>query len=176
MLSLKPMRPGVHIMRQLRLPTKLGLLALVLLVPMLVVGVLLVQRVNESIRFTEAEVDGSKLVQTLSAVVGEVQKHRGQTNMLLSGDAGAREALQATRKDLRVQLDAVEHMLAARPDFGLNAEWASLSQSLKGVASGEQTSATESFAFHSGLIRDLRHFIYTTAERSNLLFLSLIHI
>ena len=63
MLSLKPMRPGVHIMRQLRLPTKLGLLALVLLVPMLVVGVLLVQRVNESIRFTEAEVDGSKLVQ-----------------------------------------------------------------------------------------------------------------
>ena len=170
MLSLKPMRPGVHIMRQLRLPTKLGLLALVLLVPMLVVGVLLVQRVNESIRFTEAEVDGSKLVQTLSAVVGEVQKHRGQTNMLLSGDAGAREALQATRKDLRVQLDAVEHMLAARPDFGLNAEWASLSQSLKGVASGEQTSATESFAFHSGLIRDLRHFIYTTAERSNLLF------
>lgn len=170
MLSLKPMRLGVHVMRQLRLPTKLAVLATVLFVPLLAISLLLVQRVNESIRFTEAEVDGSRLVQSLSAVITEVQKHRGQTNMLLSGDAGARAAVQETRKKLQAQIEEVQVQLAARQDFGLDAEWAALSQSLRDLKGTEQATAPESFAKHSGLIRDVRHFIYNTAERSNLLF------
>ncbi len=170
MLSLKPMRLGVHLMRQLRLPTKLGVLAMVLFVPLLVISVLLVQRVNESIRFTDAEVSGSRLVQSLSAVITEVQKHRGQTNMLLSGDTSVRAALQDTRQKLQTQVDAVRVQLAERPDFGLDAEWASLSQALKGLPGTEQATAPESFARHSAMVSDVRRFIYTSAERSNLLF------
>ena len=170
MLFLKPMRLGVHVMRQLRLPTKLGVLALVLFVPLLVISLLLVQRLNDSIQFTEAEVDGSRLVQSLGAVITEVQKHRGQTNMLLSGDAGARAALLETRRKLQTQVSAVQAQLAARPDFALDAEWAALGQSLEGLHATEQSTAPESFSRHSVMIRDIRHFIYTAAERSNLLF------
>ena len=44
MLSFKPLKPGVTLMRNLRLPTKLGALAVVLIVPLLVITVFLVQR------------------------------------------------------------------------------------------------------------------------------------
>ncbi len=170
MLSFKPLRPGVQLMRLLRLPTKLGVLALVLFVPLVIISLLLTQRVNDSITFTEAEIDGSQLVQRLNAVVVEVQKHRGQTNLLLSGDAGARAALQATRQQLQTRLAAVDQALAERPDFDLNAEWKPLRQAAGELAASEQMAAPDAFARHSTLVRDLRLFLYTSAERSNLLF------
>ena len=73
MFFFKPLRPGVQLMRLLRLPTKLGVLALVLFVPLVIISLLLTQRVNDSITFTEAEIHGSQLVQRLNAVVVEVQ-------------------------------------------------------------------------------------------------------
>ncbi|WP_310565142.1 methyl-accepting chemotaxis protein [Hydrogenophaga sp.] len=170
MFFLKPLRPGVQLMRLLRLPTKLGVLALVLFVPLVIISLLLTQRVNDSITFTEAEIHGSQLVQRLSAVVVDVQKHRGQTNMLLSGDAGARAALQATRQQLQTGLAAVDQALAERPDFDLAGEWKPLRQAVGELSASEQMPAPESFARHSTLVRDLRLFIYTAAERSNLLF------
>lgn len=170
MLSFNPFRPGVRLMRLLRLPTKLGLLALVLFVPLVFISLQLIQRINDSIAFTEAELDGSRVVQRLSAVVVEVQKHRGQTNMLLSGDAGARTALQATREALQTQLAAVDEALSARPDFGLVPEWQPLRQAASELSNSERLQAPASFELHSGLVRDLIRFAYTTAERSNLLF------
>ncbi len=170
MLSFKPLRPGVRLMRLLRLPTKLGLLALVLFVPLVFISLQLIQRINHSIAFTEAELDGSRVVQRLSAVVVEVQKHRGQTHMLLSGDAGARTALQATREALQTQLAAVDEALSARPDFGLVPEWQPLRQAASELSNSERLQAPASFELHSGLVRDLIRFAYTTAERSNLLF------
>jgi methyl-accepting chemotaxis protein len=170
MYSFKPLRPGVQFMRLLRLPTKLGVLALVLFVPLVIISLLLTQRVNESIAFTEAEIHGARMAQQLNAVMVEVQKHRGQTNMLLSGDAGARAALQETRQQLQTRLAAVDQLLAERPDFGLDAEWGPLRQAASDLAASERMQAPESFARHSALVRDLRLFLYTTAERSNLLF------
>jgi methyl-accepting chemotaxis protein len=170
MFSIKPLRPGVQLMRLLRLPTKLGLLALVLFVPLVIISLMLAQRVNESIAFTEAEIHGARLAQHVNAVVVEVQKHRGQMNMLLSGDAGARAALQATRLQLQSGLAAVDQAMAERPDFDLGAEWKPLRQAASELSSSEQIPAAESFARHSTLVRDLRLFLYTVAERSNLLF------
>lgn len=170
MSSFKPLRPGVQLMRLLRLPTKLGVLSLVLLVPLIIISLVLTQRVNASIRFTQAEIDGSRLVQRLSAVLVEVQKHRGQTHVLLSGDGAARTLLEATRAQLQTQLQAVDQLLAERPDFELQAPWATLRESLGGLAATERLPVPESFAQHSERVRQLRLFMYTAAERSNLLF------
>jgi len=170
MQFLKPMRPGVYVMRQLRLSTKLGVLALVLLVPLAVISLQLVQRVSQSLQFTEAELDGSRLVQTVGTVITEVQKHRGQTNMLLSGEAGARNAVLETRQRLQAQVDAVDRQLAQRPDFQLQADWQAISQSLQGLSATQGATPPESFARHTELVHQLHRFTYTTAERSNLLF------
>ncbi|MCU0761630.1 MAG: hypothetical protein MUF76_01280 [Hydrogenophaga sp.] len=164
MYSFKPLRPGVQFMRLLRLPTKLGVLALVLFVPLVIISLLLTQRVNESIAFTEAEIHGARMAQQLNAVVVEVQKHRGQTNMLLSGDAGARAALQETRQQLQTRLAAVDQLLAERPDFGLDTEWRPLRQAASDLAASERMQAPESFARHSALVRDLRHGVSCSAR------------
>ncbi|MDV7393199.1 hypothetical protein RZS08_17635, partial [Arthrospira platensis SPKY1] len=74
----KPLKPGVQLMRSLRLPVKLGVLALVLLVPLALISWTLVQRLNASIAFTEAELAGTNLVQATGDVIRAVQKHRGQ--------------------------------------------------------------------------------------------------
>lgn len=170
MQRVKPMKFGVHLMRQLRLPVKLGALALVLLVPMVVISVLLTQRLNASITFTQAELDGVSVVEKVNHLIVAVQKHRGQTQMLVAGDANARTQLDATRKEVQAAATEVDEALAVRPDFGLDADWSSLRNAVTSLPGTEASVATESFSHHSRLVRDLRLFIYTAAERSNLLF------
>ena len=93
MLSINPLSPGVWLMRRLRLPAKLGLLAAVLLVPLTVLCVLLVQRLGGDIEFAQGETEGTRTLVHLAQVVQAVQTHRGQTQMLLAeiGRASCRE-------------------------------------------------------------------------------------
>lgn len=162
--------PGIWLMRRLRLPTKLGLLSAVLLVPLVITCVLLVQRLGADIQFAKSETDGARAIAALTHVVKAVQTHRGQTNMLLSGVASARAPLEQTRTELNQALAATGAALAQRPDFSLSADWAALQARLEGLAATERGSAPESFALHTSLVGDLRRFVYTVGERSNLLF------
>ena len=170
MWTYKPLRPGVQLMRLLRLPTKLGLLSLVLFVPLVVITVTLTQRIGDSIAFTQSELDGVGLVKSLNEIVVLVQKHRGQTNMLLSGDASARSAIDTTREQLNQAVSRVDTALVERPDFELAGEWTRLKTALGELALMERRNAKESFAQHSDRVNELRLFLYTVAERSNLLF------
>ena len=170
MFSFKPLSPGVWLMRRLRLPTKLGVLAAVLLVPLAVVCVLLVQRLGDDIRFTENEVEGSRTIARLADVVAAVQTHRGQTNMLLSGSTSARAALDGTRSQLQQAVAQADALITALPHLELSAEWRDLKAGLDRLPSTESTSAAQSFARHSALVGDLRRFIYTVGDRSSLLF------
>ena len=102
----QPFLPGVWLMRQLRLPTKLGLLALAIVIPLLVVCVSLVQRISDEIKVLDSEAQGVHGITALSDLVALAQKHRGQTNMLLSGDASVRGGLDKTREALPAALAA----------------------------------------------------------------------
>ena len=170
MFFFKTFYPGIWLMRRLRLPTKLGLLAAVLLVPLVITSLLLVQRLGADIRFTQSETDGSRSIAALTQVVNIVQTHRGQTHMLLSGVASARAPLAQARAELDQAVAATGAALAQRPDFSLGADWTALQTRLEGLAATERATATESFALHTALVGDLRRFVYTVGERSNLLF------
>lgn len=170
MLSIKPLLPGVWLMRRLRLPTKLGALTIVLLLPLLVTCVLLVQRLGNEIQFTEGELHGSRVVARLADLTETVQKHRGQTNMLLSGNAGVRPALLTTRETLREALSSTQSLLDQRADFGLQADWAALRSRVEQLPATESLPAGQSFEQHTALIGDLRRLVYTVGERSGLLF------
>ncbi len=170
MFIFKPLRPGVHLMRSLRLPVKLGVLALVLLLPLTLISIVLVQRLNTSIDITEAELAGSRLIGDLGDTIRIVQRHRGQTHMLLAGDSAARPMLERTRAELEAASQTVARSLARRADFGLDGDWAGFQSRIQGLAALERTSASESFARHSELITDLRRLVYIVGERSYLLF------
>ena len=170
MFRFQPLLPGVWLMRRLRLPVKLGLLAAVLLVPLVVVCVLLVQRIGADIDFTEREAQGSRNIARLADLITAVQTHRGQTHMLLSGNASVRPALDTTRTGLQSALSAANTELDVRPDFEVAAEWKALVNRLGQLPATEQASAPEAFQTHTALIDDLRRFVYTMGERSSLLF------
>ncbi|MCB2017782.1 MAG: nitrate- and nitrite sensing domain-containing protein, partial [Hydrogenophaga sp.] len=169
-MKLKPMRPGVKVMRLLRLPTKLTILSLVLIVPLIVISTQLVLRLNESIDVTQAEIKGSGLVQVISNVITEVQKHRGQTNMVLSGNGNARAALEETQGRLNASLAQVDVALADAGELGLASEWKDLRQALADLKSTERLDAASAFLRHSEQVHQLSTFMYTVAERTNLLF------
>jgi methyl-accepting chemotaxis protein len=170
MLSFKVMRLGVTLMRNLRLPTKLAALAVVLIVPLVLITAFTFQRLEAEIQFTQDEIHGTEVVQSVGAVITEVQKHRGQTNMLLSGNAAAQAALMTTREALLKASSAVDDHLARHSRFNLQGEWTPIKSQIQGLASTQSLSAPQSFALHSALVDDLRQLIYTSAERSSLLF------
>jgi methyl-accepting chemotaxis protein len=166
----QPFLPGVWLMRQLRLPVKLGLLALVIVIPLLIVCVSLVMRVSEEIAILESEAQGVKGIAALSELVAKVQTHRGQTNMLLSGNGAVRAPLDKTREALPTALATARAALTARPDFGLEPAWQALEVRLQRLADTEKLTPVQSFDTHTTLIADLKRLMYTTGERSSLLF------
>ena len=170
MLSFKPLKPGVALMRKLRLPAKLFILSLVLVIPLLLVTVSANLRLGGAIQMTQNEVDGALGVQQTGAVIRAVQTHRGQTNMVISGNTGARDALGKTRQLLAAEVVKLDAVIALRPDFDLASEWAPLKLRIQALPELEQRPAPQAFAEHTDLVSALRQLIYTTAERSSLLF------
>ena len=170
MMAFRPLKPGVWLMRRLMLPTKLILMSLVLVVPLVVVSVALVTRLGEDIEFTRSELSGTRITTALAEVTTLVQQHRGQTNMLLSGAPAARDALAATRARLIQAVAAVDATVAERPDFELAATWQPLQQALAALPATEQMPAPAAFALHSSHVEALMRMVYTVGERSQLLF------
>lgn len=170
MFKISPFAPGVSLMRQLRLPTKLGAMAMVLLVPLIVTSLSLVLRLNGSIQITQNERDGAAIVSGISALIGTVQNHRGQVNLVLQGNANAASALAETQKQLVQATAQAQQQLALRPDFALSGSWGPLQTRLEQLPASATKAAPEAFELHTELMRDLRRLIYTTGERSSLLF------
>ena len=157
-------------MRRLKLPTKLMLMSLVLVIPVVVLSVALVQRLSDGIDLTHSESSGARITARLADVTNLVQQHRGQTNMLLSGSAAARASLTETRAQLTQALAQADAALAERPDFGLVEAWQPLRQALLALPETERLQASASFALHSSQVEGLMRFGYTVGERSQLLF------
>ena len=170
MMAFHPFKPGVWLMRRLMLPTKLVLMSLVLVIPLVVVSVALVQRLSEAIAFTHSESSGARITARLADVTTLVQQHRGQTNMLLSGSSAVRGALTETRTRLTQAVAQADAALAERPDFGLADAWQPLQQALLALPETERLQAPASFALHSSQVEALMRFVYTVGERSQLLF------
>lgn len=165
------MKPGVWLARKWRLPVKLSVLAATLLIPLLIVAVTLLQRQSADILVTRAEIEGVALIRPLMQIVTQVQLHRGQTNLLLAGNASASTALEKTRADLTQAATLVTDVVKATRSFDVNPQWTALLarvQSLPAQTQSGQTAA--SFKTHSDLVRDLRQFVYAISDFSGLLY------
>ena len=166
----QPFAPGVWLMRRLRLPVKLGLLALAIVIPLLVICVSLVQRITDEIQVLEHETQGVHGIAALSDLVALVQTHRGQASMLLSGDASAGAALEKTRGSLPAAVAAARGVFSAQAGFGLAQDWQGVEARLQRLSDAEKLSQEQAFDTHTALIADIKRLMYTTGERSSLLF------
>ena len=163
--------PGIWFMRQLRFATKMTLMAFALLVPLLVVLSQLILVQTQDLRVTRDELHGIGMVGDASELIRQLQTHRGQTNMVLSGNVAAQAGRDSTRETLRQARNALDSKLLANKTLMNQEEWTSLRSRIDGLVPVlEGKTAPASFALHTELIEDLGRFVYGMAKQSSLLF------
>ena len=162
---------GMWLMRRMRFATKLTLLALVILVPMSLVLVQLISVQKQELLVTRAELQGIDLVGDTGELIRQLQTHRGQTNMVLSGNVDAQSGRDRTRETLRQARDILDRKLSSANAEMAPPEWRNLRMRVDGLISAlEGKTAPASFALHTQLIEDLGRFVYGLAKQSSLLF------
>jgi methyl-accepting chemotaxis protein len=162
---------GAWFMRQMRVATKLTLIAVLLLVPMLLVLAQLIWTQKQDLGIIQLEMEGISRVGEASELIRQLQTHRGQTNMVLSGNTAAQAGRDSTRETLRQARDALDSKFTATQTDMNQHEWAGLRTRIDGLVSAlEGKTAPASFALHTVLIEDLTRFVYGVAKQTSLLF------
>jgi methyl-accepting chemotaxis protein len=165
------LKPGLVLMRTLRMPAKLLVLGLALFVPLVWLLASQLQRNANDIAFTQGELAGTQAVEALINTALNTQTHRGQTNLVLAGNEPARAAREATRKTLREAMVRVEAVATAHPELRIATYWPGIRTELEAVlndANGSNRAAA--FAAHSALVGRLQLLISRVGETSGLLF------
>jgi methyl-accepting chemotaxis protein len=171
MVVSKILYPGYWLMRKMRFGVKLGLVTVVVLVPLLYVAVSLSVREQSDIANAQSELHGVGLVEATTTLVRQLQTHRGQTNMVLSGNAQAQAPRDATRAQIKAARDTLDALMAEAPGPWSAKAWQSLRERVDGLVPAlDGKSAPDSFAQHTALIDDLARFMYGLANESQLLF------
>ncbi len=162
---------GIWLMRRMRFGVKLGLVTLVVLVPLCFIVAELLSRERSEIAVTRAELAGIAMVEDASALIRQLQTHRGQTNMVLSGNTEAQGARDKTRESLKAARDQLDAKVNSGSAAATSAAWRTLRERVDAlIPSLQGKEAPASFALHTALIEDLNRFVYGIANESSLLF------
>jgi len=162
--------PGMRLMRALRFPAKMMLMALLLLAPLSWLTTQALLATHRDLEATRREAAGSPLLGLTLEVAAETQKHRGLVNRALAGDTTVETALVQSRSALKAGLKAMQAALQQQPDPDLSPAWQPIHRELERLAAGEvPRDAAQSFRLHSEQVQAMRHFLLRSAESNGLL-------
>ena len=162
--------PATGLMRRLRLPAKMALLVALVALPLLLLLVFALKETNDRLQVARNELAGARVVSALIDVAVSTQKHRGQTNMAMSGNAQAEQALTATREAWRRGLAAVDAEQAMIGQWGLDKDWQAVRQALEPLSQGRREGDRAAvFAAHTRQVKALRNLVSRVGESSGLL-------
>ncbi|MBQ0957658.1 HAMP domain-containing protein [Ideonella sp. 4Y11] len=165
------LRPAVSVMRQLRLPAKMALIVALIAVPLLILIARTLLDTGRELAVARNEAQGARVVTALLDVAVLTQKHRGQTNLAMSGNASAESALQATRADLTKALAAMQGEQTTLQAWGLAEAWPPIATSLAALAQGRREGdRAQVFAAHTAQIKAVRTLVSQVGEVSELYF------
>lgn len=164
-------KPGIGLLNRLRYPHKFLLIGVIFLAPLVVMGYLLIDEVNQRIRFMEQERLGIEYIALLRKPIADIQQHRGMSAAFLNGDTSFRERMeqrQAAIDSHFANLRSVDQRLGSALKSGdklgtLEREWGALKREVTGYT------PAQSFERHSALVAQLRDFITYLADTSNLI-------
>jgi methyl-accepting chemotaxis protein len=163
-LAFRPLAPGVHLMRRLRLPVKLAVMGLVLLLPMALLVIDTYFATRQDIATTERELAGARQVSQLIDLILGVQAHRD----LLSGSDPA--DLQRRRAAAVEQIRAAGAALQPAPIGAAARDWSSMRAAIDSLLAAPPTARREDlYAQHGRVVAQLEGQLQLTAEASGLL-------
>ena len=106
--------PAVHLANRLRFPVKFGVLALIVLIPLILLGSRVIHQINESLEVTRSEQLGQRYLMDVTPILRLSMMQRALTNRLLSGDKTAQADLSANQLKLE---DAFSKLAATDLQF-----------------------------------------------------------
>ena len=115
--------PGVGAMRRIQMRTKLGLMASVLVVPLLVAIFMLCSRLWEDVKFTQREVTGVEMITQVHVLINKLQAQRAAASQVA---AGAGEMADAAKKAKQAATEAFQQLTALldkNPELTANSTW-----------------------------------------------------
>lgn len=101
--------PAVHLANRLRFPTKFGVLAIIILIPLVVLGTRFIHQINDNLEVIRSEQMGQRYLLDVTPVLRLSMLQRALTNRLLSGDKTAQAEVSANQ----MKLDEAFSKLAA---------------------------------------------------------------
>ena len=165
------LQPAVRLMRRLSLPVKMAFIASLIAVPLAILTARTLTDTQSQLSFTRNELAGSTVVSDLIDVAVQTQKHRGQTNLAMSGNDAAEALLPQTREKLKQVLAATDRAMAEHPEWELDKPWRPIHATLTALASGQRDGdRTAVFKTHTQQVNAVRSLVELLGERSSLLF------
>jgi methyl-accepting chemotaxis protein len=169
-LGQRILQPGTSLMRRLRMPTKMALMGLMLLAPLVLLIAYSAQQARRDLATTRSELVGTEIVSQLIQLVTQVQAHRGLTNRVLSSDTAATAERDAAREKIKASIAAIDKTLTGPLPVPLDDVWKPAREATQALAEGRHADRrAEAFAEHSQQIEKLRQLTLLTGERSGLL-------
>ncbi len=92
--------PGIYLTNRLRFPAKFAVLAIIIVIPLLVLGMRVFNSLNASIDTVAQERMGREYLHVVTPVLRLSMLQRALTNRMLTGDAAAAQDLVANRSQL----------------------------------------------------------------------------
>ena len=164
------MAPCMRLMGKLDLNTKLLSLFAGFFIVMVLLAAHTLTRLNDEKNIAKDELQGVQISRQIMNVLIQVQKHRGQVDLKLSGQ-DVNLALDKTRSSLKAALDQLDASVESTPDFELAETWKPIAADLRQLVSGHIASTTvENFSQSSRLIAQIMRFSTLNNEKSGLLF------
>ncbi len=158
-------------MRNLKAWQKLGLIGLISMVPFAVVTYKMASSINTlGVEFARQEIRGLEYYTPLTALLNNLQLHRGLTALSLSGDASSSAALDDTRVKLESSIKSVDD-IDQRLDSALHttAKWTTARNAIRDLLDGTTSlSSEESDARYSNVIGGVIALIAHVGDASNL--------
>ena len=154
------LRPGVALMRRLRMPVKLTTLSFLLVAPLLVVTYFELSTLYSDYASTRLEVAGVEVLQELAHVGADL---RAQRKLLQLAPADAASAQEAAAQQLKAHLAAVDAQVKAHPELADDAQWSALQQRINALSgagasaqvAGRYTDAIDDVYRHASLVGEL---------------------
>lgn len=103
--------PAISVANRLRFPAKFSLLAIIVLVPLLMLGTRLIHQINNSLESINSEQLGQRYLMDVTPVLRLSMLQRALTNRLLSGDPTAQSDVSANQiklEDAFARLEATD--------------------------------------------------------------------
>ncbi|EGH05188.1 methyl-accepting chemotaxis protein, partial [Pseudomonas amygdali pv. aesculi str. 0893_23] len=106
--------PGISLTNRLRFPAKFAVLAIIIVIPLVILGMRVFSNLNSRIDSVEQERVGREYLLTVTPILRLSMLQRAHTNRLLSGDASAAQDLANNRNQLDTAFNNLSDMDARK--------------------------------------------------------------